>query len=233
MSFAHSEFVGIFPQILQGSSDLFKKGLWLAQVPENSPFFLKINLIAIPENAIAINNAEIRNNSIGQSYKKIVILIVLNLIKNYNIKFYSKWLLLVISLVSCDSNFLKVSESEIKYASTWSINDQPPSFPECENLKIDEQLICFRNKIEMEMNNFLNKKVFPLDTTDYILTIKIDIKGNFSLDNLLPENKLDKKSVIIIKQAVEQLPKALPAIKTNVGEFVEVKFNLPIKLNYE
>ena len=110
--------------------------LWLAQVPENSPFFFKINLIAIPENATPINKTEIRNISIGQSYKKIVILVVLNLIKNFSIKFYSKWLLFVITLVSCDSNFLKVPESEIKAASKWSRNDQPPSFPECEDLKI-------------------------------------------------------------------------------------------------
>jgi hypothetical protein len=202
-------------------------------VPENSPFFFKINLIAIPENAMPTKQTEIRNISIGQSYKKIVILVVLNLIKNYNIKFYSKWLLLVITLVSCDSNFLKVPESEIESASSWTINDQPPSFPECENLKIDDQLRCFRNKIEMEMNNFLDKKVFPLDTTEYTLTLKIDITGNFSLDKLLPKNKLDQKSILIIQQAIEQLPKALPAIKTNVGEFVEVKFNLPFKLNYE
>ena len=182
---------------------------------------------------MAIKQTEIRNISIGQSYKKIVILVVLNLIKNYNIKFFSRWLLFVITLASCDSNFLKVSESEIESASSWTINDQPPSFPECENLIIDDQLICFRNKIEIEMNNFLDKKVFPLDTTEYTLTLKIDINGYFSLDKLLPQNKLDQKSVLIIQQAIEQLPKALPAIKTNVGEFVEVKFNLPFKLNYE
>ena len=142
-------------------------------MPENSPFFLKINLIAIPENAIAINNTEIRNISIGQSYKKIVILIVLNLIKNYNIKFFSRWLLFVITLTSCDSNFLKVSQSEIESASSWTINDQPPSFPECENLEIDDQLICFRNKIEIEMNSFLEDKIFPLDTTEYLSLIHI------------------------------------------------------------
>ena len=202
-------------------------------MPENSPFFFRINLIAIPENAIAINNTEIRNNSIGQSYKKIVILIVLNLIKNYNIKFPSRWLLFVITLASCDSNFLKVSQSEIESASSWTINDQPPSFPECENLEIDNQLICFRNKIEMEMNSFLKDKVFPLDTTEYVLTLRIDTIGNFILTNLLPKDKLDKKLVLIIQEAVEKLPNALPAIKTNVGEFVEVKFNLPFKLNHE
>ena len=90
---------------------------------------------------MAIKQTEIRNISIGQSYKKIVILVVLNLIKNYNIKFYSKWLLLVITLVSCDSNFLKVPESEIESASSWTINDQPPSFPECENLIIENKIL--------------------------------------------------------------------------------------------
>ena len=202
-------------------------------MPENSPFFLKINLIAIPENAIAINNTEIRNNSIGQSYKKIVILIVLNLIKNYNFKFFSRWLLFVITLTSCDSNFLKVSQSEIESASAWTNNDQPPSFPECENLEIDNQLTCFRNKIEMEMNSFLEDKVFPVDTTEYILILKIDTIGNFSLSDFLPKDRLDKKLVLIIQEAVEKLPNAMPAIKTNVGEFVEVKYNLPFKLNYE
>jgi hypothetical protein len=202
-------------------------------VPENSPFFFKINLIAIPENAIAINNTVIRNNSIGQSYKKIVILIVLNLIKNYNIKFPSRWLLFVITLASCDSNFLKVSQSEIQSASKWSINDQPPSFPECENLKIEDQLSCFRDIIETEMSNFLDNKVFPLDSTEYRLTLKIDTNGRFSLDKLSPLNKLDEKLLLIIHEAVEQLPNALPAIKTNVGEFVEVKFSIPFKLNYE
>ena len=158
---------------------------------------------------------------------------MLNLIKNFNIKFYSKWLLFVITLVSCDSNFLKVPDSEIQAASKWSSKDQPPSFPECENLKIEDQLICFRDKIETEMSNFLDNKVFPLDSTEYKLTLKIDTIGRFSLDKLLPLNKLDEKYLLIIHEAVEQLPNALPAIKTNIGEFVEVKFSIPFKLNYE
>jgi len=158
---------------------------------------------------------------------------VLKLIKNFNIKFYSKWLLFVITLISCDSNFLKVPDSEIQSASKWSINDQPPSFPECENLKMEDQLDCFRDKIEIEMSNFLDNKTFPLDSTEYKLTLKIDTIGRFSLDKLLPLNKLDEKYLLIIHEAVEQLPNALPAIKTNIGEFVEVKFSIPFKLNYE
>ena len=215
----------------QGSSDLFKKGLWLAQVPENSPFFLNISLIAIPEKAIAINPTDIRNNSIGQSYKKIVILVVLSLIMN--IKFFLVWSFIVIMIVSCDSINMPVPDSEIEFASSWSVNDQPPSFPECENLKNNEHLDCFRNIIEIEINNFLNDKIFPLDSNQYILTLKIDTLGKFSLDKLNPSNKIDNTSVNLIKSAVDNIPNALPAIKTNVGEFVEVTFNLPFKLNYE
>ena len=37
----------------------------------------------------------------------------------------------------------------------------------------------------------------------------------------------------MIKNAVDNIPKAQPAIKTNVGEFVEVTFILPFKLKYE
>ena len=214
-----------------GSLDLSRKGLWLAQVPENSPFFLNISLIAIPEKAIAINPTDIRNISIGQSYKKIVILVVLNLIMN--IKFFLVWSFLLIMIVSCDSINMSVPDSEIESASSWSINDQPPSFPECENLKNNQHLDCFRNIIEIEINNFLNDKIFPLDSNQYILTLKIDTIGKFSLDKLNPSNELDNTSVNLIKSAVDNIPNALPAIKTNVGEFVEVTFNLPFKLKYE
>ena len=200
-------------------------------MPENSPSFLKISLIAIPEKAIAINPTDIRNISIGQSYKKIVILIVLNLIMN--IKFYLLRLIIIFAIWSCDSNNVRVSNSDIQSASAWNINDQPPTFPQCENLKNNEHLDCFKNIIEIEINSFLNNKVFPADTSEFILTLKIDTVGKFSLDKLSPSEKLNSESIDMIKNAIENIPDALPAIKTNIGEFVEVTFNLPFKLNYE
>ena len=200
-------------------------------MPENSPSFLKISLIAIPEKAIAINPTDIRNISIGQSYKKIVILIVLNLIMN--IKFYLFRFIIIFAIWSCDSNNVRVSNSDIQSASAWNINDQPPTFPQCENLKNNEHLDCFKNIIEIEINSFLNNKVFPVDTSEFILTLKIDTIGKFSLDKLSPSEKLNSESINMIKNAVENTPDALPAIKTNIGEFVEVTFNLPFKLNYE
>ena len=87
--------------------------------------------------------------------------------------------------------------------------------------------------IETEMNEFISDKTFPLDTTQYRLTIKIDSEGNFILDKLSPDNKLDSESLTMLKDAVSGIKKALPAVKTNVGEYVEVKFNLPFRFNYE
>ena len=150
-----------------------------------------------------------------------------------NIKFYLVWLLIIFATVSCDTNNVRVSDSEIESASAWSINDQPPTFPQCENLKNNEYLDCFKNIIEFEINSFLNDKVFPADTSEFILTLKVDTIGRFSLDDLSALGKLNSTSKDMIKNAVENIPNALPAIKTNVGEFVEVTFNLPFKFNYE
>ena len=62
---------------------------------------------------------------------------------------------------------------------------------------------------------------------------RIDLEGNFILDKLSPDNKLDVESLTILKDAVSGIKKALPAVKTNVGEYVEVQFNLPFRFNYE
>ena len=94
---------------------------------------------------------------------------MLNLIKN-NIKFSFKWLIILIINYSCTNN-LKVSEKEILSASTWSKNDQFPTFKECSDLEADKGLLCFRKIIEDEMNEFLTNKTFPLDTTQYKLAI--------------------------------------------------------------
>tara|TARA_B100000575_G_scaffold293874_1_gene306807 strand:- start:842 stop:1264 length:423 start_codon:yes stop_codon:yes gene_type:complete len=140
---------------------------------------------------------------------------------------------MITTLLSCNSNFLQVSDSEIEIASSWSINDQPPTFPLCENLKNNEHLNCFRNIIEEEINNFLFDKIFPVDSSEFTITLKIDTIGKFTLDKISPSDKLDSLSINMIRSAVENIPPALPAIKTNVGEFVEVSFNLPFKLDYE
>ncbi len=150
-----------------------------------------------------------------------------------NIKFYSVWSFVIIIIYSCDLKYASVSETDIESASTWNMNDQPPSFPQCNNLKNKDHLNCFKSVIEIEINKFLNDKIFPVDTNQYSLILKIDTIGKFTLNEINPSNLLDKTSVNMIKNAVDNIPKAQPAIKTNVGEFVEVTFILPFKLKYE
>ncbi len=58
---------GAAPQKLQDSPSLFKRGLLLAQVPENSPSFLNIIFIAIPAKQIANNIIERRTVFILQN----------------------------------------------------------------------------------------------------------------------------------------------------------------------
>lgn len=57
-----SNWSGDFPQKPHGVASLFKKGLWLAQVPANLPSFLAQILIAIPA-TLSNNNAKVINRS--------------------------------------------------------------------------------------------------------------------------------------------------------------------------
>ena len=123
-----------------------------------------------------------------------------------NIKFYLVWLLIIFASVSCDTNNVRVSDSEIESASAWSINDQPPTFPQCENLKNNEHLDCFKNIIEVEINSFLNDKVFPADTSEFILTLKVDTIGKFSLDKFTPSEKLNSVSIDTVSYTHLTLP---------------------------
>ena len=41
---------------------------------------------------------------------------------------------------------------------------------------------------------------------------------------------LSDETKMQFNEAFKNLPKALPAVKTNVGEYVDVVFDLPIKL---
>ena len=61
---------GSFPQNPHASPSLFKKGLWLAQVPANSPFFFPQILMAIPANASAKSPMVTNTNFIIQLLHK-------------------------------------------------------------------------------------------------------------------------------------------------------------------
>ena len=145
--------------------------------------------------------------------------------------------ILIISSSSCELlSSTKVSSSEIKKASSWSSKDQPPSFPECDEVEKKEQLKCFQSiisdQLKLAISDFDIIAVEPLNQ-EIIVQIKIDKEGVFSLlDAKIPNTVRDAMPELeqILTQAVANLPLALPATKTNVGVYVDSQFTMPVDI---
>ena len=128
-----------------------------------------------------------------------------------------------------------ISKKQIIEQSKWSISDQYPSFPECEDLEYEDQKDCFDSTVNYLIQDYIN--TFELESDKSIdikfnLTIEISEDGVFKLIDVENE-KLGSQIPNfnnIIREAVDSLPKALPAVKTNVGVYVATKFTLPIEL---
>lgn len=147
-------------------------------------------------------------------------------------------LILIISSSSCELlSSTKVSSSEIKKASSWSSKDQPPSFPECEEVEKKGQLKCFQSiisdQLKLAISDFDIIAVEPLNQ-EIIVQIKIDKEGVFSLlDAKIPNTVRDAMPELeqILTQAVANLPLALPATKTNVGVYVDSQLSMPVQIS--
>jgi hypothetical protein len=145
---------------------------------------------------------------------------------------------LLILLSSCELfDSTTVSKKEIKKASTWSSKDQAPSFPECESLNKKDQMECFQDLIsEYLMVSIAESNLvasYPIQAS-VVLRLKVDKKGVFSLEEAEISNDIlevlpDLETVL--EDAVANLPKALPATKTNVGVYVDAQFSLPINIS--
>ena len=146
--------------------------------------------------------------------------------------------ILIISSSSCELlSSTKVSSSEIKKASSWSSKDQPPSFPECEEVEKKEQLKCLQSiisdQLKLAVSDFNITAVEPLNQ-EIVVQIKIDKEGVFSLlDAKIPNTVRDAMPELeqILTQAVANLPLALPATKTNVGVYVDSQFTMPVQIS--
>ena len=144
---------------------------------------------------------------------------------------------LVIQLSSCELfESTTVSSKEIKKASSWSKKDQAPSYPECESLEKGEQLDCFQDiisdRLMMSIYDANMVASIPLDE-NVVLTLKVDRTGVFSLvEAEIPNSVLEALPYLesTLNETVVNLPKALPATKTNVGVYVDTQFTLPIQI---
>ena len=131
----------------------------------------------------------------------------------------------------------KMSQREINAATTWSANDQYPSFEDCEKFQSDAQRTCFATIVVDSIKSYLeNVQLIAVgDINERItLTIILNKEGYFSLSNIEGSTSiLESISNLeaVLYDAVNTLPKAFPALKSNVGEFVDTQFTLPIQIN--
>ena len=129
-----------------------------------------------------------------------------------------------------------ISDKEIKTASKWSKNDQPPTYPECEALSLDTQVDCMSDILSSYITEYVYSSNMIANgdiDEEILLIIKIDKEGFFSLSEVQSSDNIIELLPDIeglLSDAVISLPQALPATKTNVGTFVETKLTLPIQI---
>jgi|SRR5210317_1120911 hypothetical protein len=161
--------------------------------------------------------------------------------KLMQMKSFSTSLLLVLftlSFLGCHLfESTQVSTKEIEMASSWTEKDQAPTFSACEGIENpDEQRACFESIISNSIKDYIAQN--PWESSEYLeeeisLLLRIDKDGNFSLEEVVRSNALDSAIPNLVDQlqlAVNQLPQAQPAVKTNVGAFVSTGLTLPIMI---
>ena len=125
---------------------------------------------------------------------------------------------------------------QIKKASQWSDEDQTPGFESCQDEAEEDRFSCFKNTISSTVNNALYAQELVSNQTvdqEIVLEIQIDKEGVISLLSI--ENASSVLDAIptlsvLLEKAIESLPTALPATKTNVGVKVDSQLKLPIRV---
>jgi len=130
----------------------------------------------------------------------------------------------------------KVPSSDIKSASSWSSNDEKPSFSECEDLDKNESFNCFESIVSESILKYISEEIIEVNgeiDEEINIVINVDKEGFFSLLSI-DASDFVKNSIQgideIIENAVYNIPQALPAVKVNVEEYVNTKFELPIRI---
>ena len=132
----------------------------------------------------------------------------------------------------------KVTPQEIKSASAWSEKDQEPSFTDCDGFdQVIDKKNCFESMISNSIMDYISEN--PWESSQYIdeeivLNLHIDKEGNFSLLDIVRSKSIANAIPNMdesLEIAVNQIPQAQPAIKTNVGVFVATTLKLPIMIS--
>ena len=94
---------------------------------------------------------------------------------------------------------------------------------------------CFDSTVNYLIQDYINTIEFQSDKS---LDIKFNLTIEISKDGVFKLIEIDNKNIDshipnfnkVIRDAIDSIPKALPAVKTNVGVYVATKFTLPIEL---
>lgn len=141
-----------------------------------------------------------------------------------------------LTILSCDNLNTKVPASEIKKASNWSKADQYPTFTDCQGMEGKEAQQCFGDVLGESVSSYIYSQELVANRSidaEIILVIEVNKEGTISLSSIEdPNYVLSDVSGLegILEQAVEQSPKALPAVKTNADTAVTVSIKLPVQI---
>ncbi len=125
---------------------------------------------------------------------------------------------------------------QIKQASEWSEKDQLPGFESCQDAPEEDRFLCFKNTISSAVYDALNEETLIANQIldeEIVLIIAIDKEGVISL------KEIDNGSTVldalpelsaVIETAIDGLPSAIPATKTNVEVAVDTEIKLPIRI---
>ena len=153
------------------------------------------------------------------------------------ITFTFSLLTLLTLFVSCDYFSTSThTPQQIKKASQWSEKDQAPNFEECQGLAQAEQFSCFKDSIASVVDTALSAQEFKANQEIdevIVLVLLIDENGLISLSELENDSYVSDaipELIGVLEEAVNSLPTAIPATKTNVGVVVRSQLKLPIRV---
>lgn len=139
--------------------------------------------------------------------------------------------------ISCDSfSTATHTPQQIKKASSWSETDEPPTFESCQNLAQDQQFDCFKSTLTAMVDNALYEvELIANQEIDEEIVLIIEVTQDGGLELKTIENADFVFDAIpslssVLEEFFASAPKAIPAVKTNVGVKVAAQVKLPIRI---
>ena len=125
---------------------------------------------------------------------------------------------------------------QIKQASEWSEKDQSPGFESCQDDPEEDRFLCFKNTISNAVTDALYTELLISNQVldrEITLIIGVDKEGTISLLELEDAaTVLDALPALstVLEDAINSLPSAIPATKSNVGVTVDTQLKLPLRI---